>query len=324
MIKGDKSKYSSQQRVVDIYIRLLSGENINVSNLSFEYGKHPETIKDDIKNLRIILEQQQNSIIYNAKNNTYSLKKDNEFLNSGDILILLMLLYQSRSLVKDERLEIERKLIGLFPLEEQQKLNKFFRSYNYHYSTVQEKNMRKKINDLFYAILEQRQVTFLYIKASEIKERRVKPLTINFHDHQFYLLANFVGKNFDQPTPFRLDKIEKIQILDERFQLNKSSDYFKPGKYSNQSYNMYSGEEVTVKLKVDRSVDEYVYRTFPIVNKVNSDDEDMSIFEINVLGTKGILFWILGQRDRVEVLSPKVLRDEVKEIITKMLKKYEE
>ncbi|KGA95872.1 hypothetical protein AJ85_18080 [Alkalihalobacillus alcalophilus ATCC 27647 = CGMCC 1.3604] len=225
-MKYEQVQYSSQQRVLDIYNRLLAGESINVSNLSAEYGKHTETIKEDIRHIRFVIEQQYNSILYDAKNNTYSIEKSNDFLMSGDILILLILLYQSRSLIKEERILIEEKLINLFTLEERRKLKKFFRSYNYHYSPSQRNEIRGKINDLFHAILEQKQILFLYSKNNGLKERKVKPLTINFHDYQFYLVAEFVGKEYKTPVNFRIDKIEKITILEERFEINHTNDFF--------------------------------------------------------------------------------------------------
>ncbi|KGA95873.1 hypothetical protein AJ85_18075 [Alkalihalobacillus alcalophilus ATCC 27647 = CGMCC 1.3604] len=85
---------------------------------------------------------------------------------------------------------------------------------------------------------------------------------------------------------------------------------------------MFTGEEVTVKLRVDSSIEEYVYRAFPTAQKINVYKGKYTIFDVKVLGMDGILFWILGQQDRVKVISPEELRNKVKDIIFRMTKIY--
>ncbi|HBI02631.1 MAG TPA: WYL domain-containing protein, partial [Paenibacillaceae bacterium] len=47
------------------------------------------------------------------------------------------------------------------------------------------------------------------------------------------------------------------------------------------------------------------------------------IYELEVRGTQGIILWLLQQKDEIEVLSPQSLRDEVKEIISRMYQVYQ-
>lgn len=56
--------------------------------------------------------------------------------------------------------------------------------------------------------------------------------------------------------------------------------------------------------------------------RVISEEKDGVVVEAEVYG-KGILMWLLSQGNMVEVLSPKSLREEMKNLLHEMLDKYE-
>ena len=50
--------------------------------------------------------------------------------------------------------------------------------------------------------------------------------------------------------------------------------------------------------------------------------ENESIIEAEVYG-KGVVMWLLSQADKVEILKPDSLREEMKKVISDMLKLYQ-
>jgi len=319
---GPKMYYQSQQRVLDLYVRLKQGEKLNLQNLCYEYSKHAETIKEDIRSLRSVLEHYGEMIVYNSKDKLYELMTSEHSLTIGEAFVLLILLYHSRSLNKEECEQIEAKIMEMYSLQEQQKLKRFFCSYNYHYQSFQKERLLEKIDMIFQAILQKKCLSFNYQKDGTKTERIVQPLSVVFHDHAFYVAAKLVNKNKQNPIYFRIDRITDLNVLKQSFPTNEKHEYFQAGAYKNLAFNMFTGDEIIVKIKTVKWLEEYVYRAFAHAKKV-AENETSIIMEMKVFGTEGILFWILAQQERVEVLEPLFLREKIKEKIIKLAKLYE-
>ena len=56
--------------------------------------------------------------------------------------------------------------------------------------------------------------------------------------------------------------------------------------------------------------------------QVIQQEADGAVIEAEVFG-KGIMMWLLSQGSAVEILKPASLREEMKEKLQEMLKKYE-
>jgi hypothetical protein len=110
----------------------------------------------------------------------------------------------------------------------------------------------------------------------------------------------------------------------QKFTVNQNgNDYFKPGQYANMSIKMYSGDRAQkIKLKVQSHVVSYFEDQFP-EHQFIEKTSNWSIYEIKVLNDEGALFWILSERNWVEVLEPIELREKLKAIIAEMAKLYE-
>lgn len=125
---GDKVQYNQAQRVVDLYKRLQQGERLYTEQLSFEYGKHKESIKEDIRNIRISADQYNEEIKYDKKEKCYYLVGETSELDIETTYILITFLNQSRCFTKEERKEIESKLLQKYSEEDRRALQKHFTS----------------------------------------------------------------------------------------------------------------------------------------------------------------------------------------------------
>jgi predicted DNA-binding transcriptional regulator YafY len=316
--KMPNHKVNSQLRILQIFLRFLQKERLSLEELQEQYGKHPETLKKDIEYIRIALDNMQN-LKYDRQEKKYYIADNPELLTIGDSLVLLLMLYHSRVLNEDECQLLVEKLIKNFSLDQQGKLKKFFQSYKYHYKPVQNQDLLEKIDILFNAILDQYIVQFEYSRDGRIKTRKVIPYSIIFHDGMFYLAAHKQELENTEPVYWRLDKMSNVTKLQERFRTEKHIDL---GLYRMQSFNMFTGELMKVRIKMKSYLQEYLYRECVKAKEIEKLDDEWSIYELEVRGSKGIILWLLQQKDEIEVLSPPQLREEVKDIIRRMYQVY--
>lgn len=320
---GDKVHLNSQQRIIDLYKRLQQGEELNIDQNAFEYGLHRESIKEVIYHLRDTLSTYHESVEYIQSDKVYKLSSKYKQLQIEDVYMVLILLNESRALISEEKKALKEKLIEDFSLKEKQLLNRFFQTYDFHYKSFPIKPLLPVLQSVIASIREQRFILIRYLKGTKEKQRKIKPLSITYHNHAFYLIGHMIDdkKEYLYPANFRIDRIMEIIILEDRFRVHDKDSYFSAGEFKKQSFNMFSGEKLTVRLKVVKWVEEYVYRTFEDVKKVK-ESEDFIEMDVSVLSEEGIMFWILGQQDRVEVIAPIEVRERVKERIRKMSKLY--
>ena len=102
------------QRMLDIYLRLLNNKEVNRKKLAQEYEVSERSIHRDISDLRNFLISTNNlsEIVYDEKTNGYILKnEDNQKLTNSEILAVCKILLDSRAFVKSEMVGIIDKLI---------------------------------------------------------------------------------------------------------------------------------------------------------------------------------------------------------------------
>ena len=313
---GELSYYNAKERIVDICQRLLKGEHISTDSDAMTYGVHPETIKLDIYTLRNILTDY--TIDFDGK---YKLNHAQN-LSVAEAFILLIMVYHSKSLNREEVKLIQDKVVKQFSGMEQQTLIRFFKSYGYYYKPYIQKGQLQLIEKVFRAVSEQQYVSFTYRnKMGEVKEKTVKPLTVILHDQMYYLVGEDVVADNEQPINYRFDRIFKLRICDEKFKVEENNR-FQQGQYIEEAFNMYTGKKELIRFRAKTSITEYVLRKFPHAICVK-EDNDSNTYDVVVRGTEGILLWLLSQKANIEVLSPQHMRDKMKQVIKDMLQLYE-
>jgi len=318
---GEKTHYSSQLRILDLFHHLQKEKVIDVQQAMRDYGVHKETIKNDIYLMREVLEDDFVHIMANDLGNTYEISATDQF-SFGDAFALLLLIYHNQSLNLNEVKLLQKKIINQFSNAEQYRLRTFFQSYEYYYHEFVSRNLLPDIEGIFIAIQQHKLVSFTYKKYDgTYKVRKVKPLTIILHDKAYYLVAQEIENGKDSPSNFGMDRIFDFRVLNDTFIPGRDKDRFQPGKYANQSFNMFTGAVITVTLKIQSGIRPYFFRRFPS-GKIIREDENAFVAEVEVAGTEGIIFWILSQKVDVEVLHPISLRETMKKLLIDMLNLY--
>ena len=196
------------------------------------------------------------------------------------------------------------------------------------------KNPNEKIyllvDKLHEAIHKGVQITFQYanwnLKTELIPKHngklyKVSPWALTWDDENYYL----IGYDEDETKikHFRVDKMLKLQISEETRHGKEIFDKFDLANYSKKTFGMYGGEEQNVKLKVDNSLVGVIIDRFGTDVMIIPDNAG-KYFTVNVdvAVSNQFIGWIVGLGDGVEILAPQSLRENVKNMLHNLMKRY--
>ena len=303
-------------RVLNIYNRLVNGELVNKTEMAGFYGVNERTIHRDINDIREYLEETChqdgyiNTVVYDRLNNGYHLKTiEYTKLTNNEILALCKILLDSRAFTKDEMQKLVDKLVSCcVPVKNQKVVSDLVSSEMFHYIELQHKSVfMDKLWDIGVAIRESRYIEIEYIKTGGTGTvcRKVKPVAIMFSEYYFYVTALIedenVRKNFEveedpYPTIYRIDRIKKLEVLDEHFQI-PYRDRFEEGEFRKRVQFMYGGKLQKLEFKYRGKSVEAVLDRLPTAQVVKEENGVYTI-KAEVFG-KGIEMWIRSQGDMI-------------------------
>jgi predicted DNA-binding transcriptional regulator YafY len=111
--------------------------------------------------------------------------------------------------------------------------------------------------------------------------------------------------------------MKKVEIADERArkfsEVSPYKNFFDSADYSGKIFNMFSGDTQTFEASCHSSILEEIVDRFgsDTTMRVGSD-EDRFFMSTKCVISEGLVSWIMQFGDRIEVLEPKSLRDQVK------------
>lgn len=307
-------------RVLSIYTKLMGGMLVNKTEEARNYGVNERTIQRDIDDIRNYLELGTetigviNSVVYDRIEKGYRLEQIYQLkLTNSEILAICKILLDSRALLKDEMSDILDKLISCCAPEQNRKLlRELIGNEKFHY--VEPRHKTKILNTLWeigQAVRNCRCIEIDYKRTIDksVVTRKVKPAAIMFSEYYFYLTAFIdneeIRKDFDVindafPTIYRIDRIERLKILDEGFYIPYSSR-FEEGEFRKRVQFMYGGKLQKVKFKYSGSDIDAILDRLPTAVVLN---EDHGIYTVSaeVFG-KGIDMWIRSQGDLIEMIT---------------------
>ncbi len=333
-------KESKNFRTLDMYIRLCEGKTVNKAEESHRFGVDERSIQRDIDDIRAFLDERSTTsgdgrtIEYDrAKKGFIMAGAEPSMMTNSEILAVAKILLESRAFTKRELKTILDKLVeGCVPLKNMKLISDLISNEKYHYVELNHKEyIQDKLWKIGSDIHEHNLVSMRYARANAPKEsikRVVEPIAILFSEYYFYLNAYIVEKDesgkyvhkYSYPAIFRIDRIKNYKHLDEKFKVSYTNR-FEEGEFRKRIQFMYAGELMVIRLKFYGGNPEPILDRLPTARVIEQNENECTI-EAEVYG-KGIIMWILSQGDRVKIISPKKLRDEVKSILLKMLEKYD-
>lgn len=333
-------KSSKNIRILDIYDRLCEGRVINKSEEAKKFGVDERTIQRDIDDIRAFLDEQRagdsadnRTIEYDRSKKGFVMAgEEGSLMSNSEILAVSKILLASRAFTKREIGSLLKKMIrGCVPLKNMQLVKTLLANERFHYVELHHKScIQDKLWTLGTDIQEHNLIEIVYAKAehgNEMVTRMVEPAAVLFSEYYFYLNAFIVERQengicihkYDYPAVFRIDRIKTCRKTGEKFHVSYA-DRFEEGEFRKRIQFMYAGELMGIQLRFYGENPEPVLDRLPTAQIIGQRDHEYTI-SAEVYG-KGIIMWLLSQGDRIEVIRPESLRQEMKKRAEEILKLY--
>ncbi|MGB9683088.1 MAG: helix-turn-helix transcriptional regulator [bacterium] len=298
-----------------------------IREISYELGRISErTLKRDLYTLKYEFDL---PIRYDRRRGGYYLTEKCNFpfppLSGGEVITLLIatnLLHQFKGTPLEKGLEnLEKKLEVLFNDKISLNPQELEMALSVPISYIKIKtDIRDVFEKIFQAIREKKRVQIEYFSLSsgEKSKRKIDP----YHLYNFQGVWYFCGYCHlrNEVRDFALDRIEKIETLQETFELSKD---FNIKNYLSQAFRIFKGEKEKIRIKFDSYQARWIReRVWHESQKIEELENGEIIFEIEA-NPEEIKRWILGYGSHAEVLEPISLREEIKKELEVLLEFYQ-
>ena len=333
-------KHSKNTRVLDLYERLCAGKVIHKEEEALRFGVDSRSIQRDIDDIRAFLDERaladagdKRQLIYDRKQKGFLMQGgQSPLMTNSEILAVSKILLESRAFTKTEMSTILDKLIsGCVPQKNMKLVSDLLANEKFHYTELTNPaGIQEKLWDIGNDIQQRHLMSISYQKKHPVAStvtRIVEPVSILFAEYYFYLNAYIVEQDesgtyrhkYDYPAIFRIDRIDTYRLLEEKFSL-PYADRFQEGEFRKRIQFMYAGDLLQLQFRYAGASVDAVTDRLPTA-EIRSHNENGYIIKAEVYG-KGIVMWLLSQGDKVEVLSPAHLRQEMRQMLLNMLDKY--
>ena len=244
-----------------------------------------------------------------------------------ELKLLVDSVQSSRFITHKKSMELIGKLERLTSRHQAQKLSR----------QVFVSNRIKTVNESIYytvdfiheAINSNSKITFKYFDWNANKEKvlrhdgriyKVSPWALSTDDDNYYLIA------FDSTDGiikhYRVDKMLNIGVVDERRDGADSFADFDLALYTQRTFSMYGGEETIVKLRCHNSLSGVIIDRFG--SDVTFFKYDSEHFDVNIkVAISHVFFsWLINFGDKIELVSPDPVRQELKNMLISSLEIY--
>ena len=185
------------------------------------------------------------------------------------------------------------------------------------------------------AIQKKRQVSFIYQKrtmtegedAYTVTEREhcVSPYALIWSNDHYYLVAN--NDKYDNLMHTRIDRMKKVEITDitarDFSEVSPYKHFFDSADYSGKIFNMFSGDTQRLELCCDNSIIEEILDRFGAEATLKKSNRDGHfVLTTKCVVSEGLVSWIMQFGPKVEVISPKKLREDVRDKADEIVRLY--
>lgn len=189
------------------------------------------------------------------------------------------------------------------------------------------------VDALHRAIAAKRKIRFSYGRrvmdekgkiTLSTKEFTVSPYALLWNDDSYYVIAN--NEKYDNLMHLRVDRMHQVDILSEPYRsFEEVSDYrnfFDVADYAGKLFNAFSGKPVTVELLCKEDLLEPIFDRFGSDVPVRARGEGKFSVRFKAAMSDGLVHDILNFGCGVQVLSPRELRQKVKDTVENLYQMY--
>lgn len=245
----------------------------------------------------------------------------------AELRILLDAVQSAKFLTPKKSRELTKKIEGMGSRHEASALHR--QVYDTNRLKTENEEIYGNIAVLHRAISENRKIACRYFEWNSYKQRILRrngdeyvisPWALSWDDEYYYLIA--YDSDAGIIKHFRVDKMLKIRMLEEKRDGEKAFADFDMAIYSRRTFGMYGGEAVNVQIRVDSSLAGVVIDRFGTdVTILNHGDTFDLCTKVMVSPT--FFSWVLGFGGKMKILSPTWVADEALRMAKEIVHTYE-
>lgn len=291
-----------------------------------------KTVYQAIKNINELSKYiYQKEIIKTKHRKGYAINE--EFFNDGQIQYLWDSILYNNDL---DQKEVNILLTKLQTLSSNKQLSRI-QNQTIRQNDIRNYDLLLNMTTIIKAINEKKNIYFKYVNY-EIKRNKLVEISNTHGNHQdnkeFYIISpykliqnnskyyviGYFDKRPDSLSLYRLDRMRLVR--------NHKSKYFEGEQFDvnqiDNPINMYiSGEKEDLEISFDQSIIKEVVDKFGQDNRVTKDYENRyHLIVKDVLINEGLIGWLMMLQDKITVIKPYSLKENMKERIEKTLKQY--
>lgn len=277
-----------------------------------------QTIYADIK----VLNSFGYEILCNKANSNEYYVSDRSF-NMPEIRILLDAVQAASFITPKKTEELVDKIAALGGPNRAEILKNNIMRYNTTKHTNED--IYYVVNEIEQAIIQGKKVSFYYFDYNEQKEKVYRknkkryvenPYATVFSDDNYYLVA--YSDKYKHAVHYRIDRMDNVRLSDKDITVHDID----LKKHKKELFGMYSGDEVRVRIEADKSLLDVIFDRFGEDVALVPSEDGKVIVKADVQLSPRFIAWVCSFGDKMKVLSPKRVVEEVVDNLRTLMSLY--
>lgn len=243
----------------------------------------------------------------------------------AELKLLVDAVQSSRFITKKKSTELIKKIEKLTSVYEAKNLQR--QVYVSNRVKTDNESIYYNIDDIHNAIQNNKKIKFQYMDwtiSKELKPRKngqwyeVSPYALIWAEERYYLVGYATIEG--EIRHYRVDKIGKVEILDEKREGMDNPGTFDVAAYSNKVFGMYGGETESVTIAFpEKLIGVFIDRFGKEIDIRKREDGILSVRASVVLSGQ-FYGWLSGLGRDVTILSPKTVKEDYCNYLQEVLK----
>ncbi len=309
------------QERTDRYHALTLAE-ISAALREYDISAERKSLYDDMEALRLcgynIQTVRDTHVRYYLETHAFEL---------AELRIMIDAVQSSKFLTPKKSNELIRKIEGLGSRYEATQLHK--QVYSSNRLKTENEEIYGNISTIHRAIGENKKISCRYFEWNSHKQRllrkngdeyRISPWALSWDDEYYYLVA--YDSDAGIIKHFRVDKMVKVILLDEKREGDRMFADFDMAVYSRSAFGMYGGEQTNVRILADNSLAGVVIDRFGTGVTVLNHENNFE-FTVKVMISPTFFSWVLGFGGKMKILSPDSVAQQALALVREITETYE-
>ena len=245
-----------------------------------------------------------------------------------ELKLLVDAVQSSRFITEKKSGELIRKLGHLTNIYKAKELNRsvFIRDR----MKTENERIYYNVDALHDAMNRDRQISFQYAEWTPKKRLaakkggaryQVSPWSLTWDDENYYLIGFDEGAEIIKH--FRVDKIMKLAVSEERRNGQKHFRNFDLARYAKKTFGMYGGKDARVTLRCDDHLAGVVIDRFGNGVMMIPDGTEHFHVTVEIAVSRQFFGWVTSIGSGMEILSPASVREEYRSYLSEILGHYD-